>query len=333
MILYLGNNLFKKNNYSTSYDILSNSLKSEGYEIYKSSSKSNKLFRLIEMCIDVLIFRNKIKYVLIDTYSTNNFYYALLTSQICRLVKLKYLPILHGGNLPIRLDKNPFLSNLIFRNSYYNIAPSGYLKYEFQKYGYSTKLIPNIIPIHEYTFKNRKNLRPKLLYVRAFSKIYNPIMAIEVLKEIKKTYPKAIMCMVGPDKDGTLRIVRDLIEKYNLVNSIEITGVLSKKDWHRKSNNYDIFINTTNFDNTPISVIEAMALGLTVVSTDVGGLPYLINNEIDGVLVNKNNSISMANEICKIIKSSNNMLAKNARKKAESFDWSNNKTKWKEILK
>ena len=158
-------------------------------------------------------------------------------------------------------------------------------------------------------------------------------MAIEVLKEIKKTYPKAIMCMVGPDKDGTLRIVRDLIEKYNLVNSIEITGVLSKKDWHRKSNNYDIFINTTNFDNTPISVIEAMALGLTVVSTDVGGLPYLINNEIDGVLVNKNNSISMANEICKIIKSSNNMLAKNARKKAESFDWSNNKTKWKEILK
>ena len=90
MILYLGNNLFKKNNYSTSYDILSNSLKSEGYEIYKSSSKSNKLFRLIDMCIDVLIFRNKIKYVLIDTYSTNNFYYALLTSQICRLVKLKY---------------------------------------------------------------------------------------------------------------------------------------------------------------------------------------------------------------------------------------------------
>ena len=288
MILYLGNNLFKKNNYSTSYDILSNSLKSEGYEIYNSSSKSNKLFRLIEMCIDVLIFRNKIKYVLIDTYSTNNFYYALLTSQICRLVKLKYLPILHGGNLPIRLNKNPFLSNLIFRNSYYNIAPSGYLKYEFKKYGYSTKLIPNTIPTNKYTYKKRNNLRPKLLYVIAFSKIYNPIMAIEVLKEIKKTYPKAIMCMVGPDKDGTLRIVRDLIDKYNLVTSIEITGVLSKNEWHMKSNNFDIFINTTNFDNTPISVIEAMALGLTIVSTNVGGLPYLINNGIDGILVNRN---------------------------------------------
>ena len=332
MIIYLGNNLFKKNNYSTSYDILSNSLKSEGYEIYNSSSKSNKLFRLIEMCIDVLIFRNKIKYVLIDTYSTNNFYYALLTSQICRLVKLKYLPILHGGNLPIRLNKNPFLSNLIFRNSYYNIAPSGYLKYEFKKYGYSTKLIPNTIPTNKYTYKKRNNLRPKLLYVRAFSKIYNPIMAIEVLKEIKKTYPKAIMCMVGPDKDGTLRIVRDLIDKYNLVTSIEITGVLSKNEWHMKSNNFDIFINTTNFDNTPISVIEAMALGLTIVSKNVGGLPYLINNGIDGILVNRNDSISMAYEICKIIKSSNNILAKNARKKAESFDWSYNKTKWKDIL-
>ena len=41
----------------------------------------------------------------------------------------------------------------------------------------------------------------------------------------------------------------------------------------------------------------------------------------------------MADEICKIIKTSNNMLANNARKKAESFDWSNNKTKWEDILK
>ena len=124
MILYIGNNLFKKNNYSTSYDILSASLKLEGYKVYKSSSKLNKIHRFLDMAFCVFRYRNRVKYVLIDTYSTANFYYALFISQICRLLKLKYLPILHGGNLPLRLKENPILCSLIFNNSYQNIAPS-----------------------------------------------------------------------------------------------------------------------------------------------------------------------------------------------------------------
>ena len=69
--------------------------------------------------------------------------------------------------------------------------------------------------------------------------------------------------MVGPNKDGTLNDVQQLIDRYELHDSVEITGVLSKSEWHKKSEEFDIFINTTNVDNTPISVIEAMALGFT----------------------------------------------------------------------
>jgi glycosyltransferase involved in cell wall biosynthesis len=58
-------------------------------------------------------------------------------------------------------------------------------------------------------------------------------MAVEVLKELKKTYPKAILCMIGPDKDGTLDDVLQLINTYKLQDSIEITGVLSKEEWHK----------------------------------------------------------------------------------------------------
>jgi glycosyltransferase involved in cell wall biosynthesis len=84
------------------------------------------------------------------------------------------------------LTKNPIFSSLIFNNSFQNIAPSGYLKYEFEKKGYATQLIPNIISVTNYKFKKRTKLKYKLLYVRAFAKIYNPKMAIEVLKELKK---------------------------------------------------------------------------------------------------------------------------------------------------
>jgi len=332
-ILYIGNNLVEKTNYAISMDILSSLLKFEGFTVYKSSSKSNKMLRLLEMCLAVFQYRTKVNYVLIDTYSTSNFYYALLTSQLCRLCDLKYLPILRGGNLPDRLRKNPRLSSLIFNNSYKNIAPSGYLKFEFEKKGYASILIPNVIPINKYNFKNRQKLKPKLLYVRAFAKIYNPSMAIEVLKELKKTYSKAVLCMVGPDKDGTLNVVQQLIDKYELHDSVEITGVLSKSEWHKKSEEFDIFINTTNIDNTPISVIEAMALGLPVVSTNVGGLPYLIDDNKNGVLVDKEQPILMVNQIVEIIEKNNISLIINGRAKVENFDWSVVRKQWLKLLK
>jgi glycosyltransferase involved in cell wall biosynthesis len=331
-ILYIGNDLSKRTTYTTTMDTLSYLLSSRGYNIYKSSSKVNNGFRLLDMCITIILLRKKLDYVFIDTYSTSNFYYALFTSQLCRFFKLKYLPILHGGNLPYRLKKYPKFSSLVFNNSYENIAPSGYLKYEFEQKGFKTVLIPNVIPIHQYPYKERKKIAPKLLYVRAFAEIYNPTLAIEVLKELKNTYPKAILCMIGPDKDGTLEDVKQLINKYHLNESVEIIGVLAQKEWHKKSKAFDIFINTTNIDNTPVSVIEAMALGLPVVSTNVGGMPYLIQHNEDGVLVEKNNPSAMTKEICKILEENKYSLAINARKKVENFDWNIVQSKWIQLL-
>ncbi len=172
-----------------------------------------------------------------------------------------------------------------------------------------------------------------MLYVRSFAKIYNPTLAIEVLKELKEKYPEATLCMIGPDKDGTLKEVQQLIEKYELHDSVEITGVLSKEEWHKKSEKFDIFINTTNVDNTPISVIEAMALGLPVISTNVGGLPYLIDDNKDGVLVDKEQPSLMVSQIDKTIKGNNTLLALNARSKIENFDWSIVRNQWLKLLK
>ena len=207
------------------------------------------------------------------------------------------------------------------------------MKYEFEVKGYTTLLIPNVIPITKYNFKNRQKLQPRLLYVRSFAKIYNPTMAIEVLKELKNTYSEAVLCMVGPDKDGTLKDVKHLINTYDLQDSVEITGVLSKDEWHKKSEEFDIFINTTNVDNTPISVIEAMALGLPVVSTNVGGLPYLIDDNKDGVLVDKEQPILMAKKIIEIIEENKSSFAKMARCKVENFDWSVVRKQWLKLLK
>jgi len=332
-ILYIGNNLTKKTKYNSTIVILSNLLKKEGYSITVSSDKTNKILRLMDMCFSLLKNIKKTDYVLIDTFSTINFYYALIISQLARLFHVKYIPILHGGNLPERLHKNKFYSDLIFNNSYKNVAPSNYLKSAFENNGYETMFIPNILEVENYDFKNRASFEPKLFWVRAFKELYNPTLAIKVLDLLKETYPEAKLCMVGPFVDDSYEKCLKLVKDLKLENSVEFTNVLLKEDWHKKSEDFDIFINTTNFDNTPVSVMEAMALGLPIVSTNVGGMPFLIEDKIDGLLVEKDNLDQMVNAIISILKSKYPKLSLKAREKVVTFDWNVVKNQWIKILK
>jgi glycosyltransferase involved in cell wall biosynthesis len=311
---------------------LSSLLEKEGFSVVCSSDKKNKLIRLIDMCFSVIKYRNKADYILIDTFSTLNFYYAFVVSQIARLFKIKYLPILHGGNLPARIEKSKLLSRLIFNNSHKNIAPSYYLKNAFEAKEYTVEHIPNVLEIEKYTFKKRTNLEVKLLWVRAFKHLYNPMLAIDVVLLLKDKYPKVKLCMIGPAKDDSFQKVTQRVADEKLEDIVEFTGVLTPKDWHKKSEDYDIMINTTNFDNTPVSIMEGMALGLQIVSTNVGGIPYLIENGKDGVLVEKDNATLMAKSIEDIITNNSQEMMSNARKKAESFGWEFVRKKWAKIF-
>lgn len=331
-VLYIGNALANKGNTSTTIDILSEHLK-EMYSVKIASNKSNKILRLLDMI--KLVFKNKSKtdFVLIDTYSTFNFYYALIVSQLCRFLNLKYIPILHGGNLEKRLKNNSKLSHLIFSNAYKLVAPSNFLKTVFETYGYDEVLfIPNSIAIGNYKFKKRKIDTLKLLWVRSFSSIYNPELAILVLEKLLEMGYSTSLTMVGPEVDGSLKKAKNLAKYKKL--KVNFTGKLSKLEWVDLSEDSNIFINTTNFDNAPVSVIEAMALGLPVVSTNIGGLSFLISNRQDGLLVSPQDVNSMTDAIIKLKKDEalRSKLIINARLKVESFDWNVVKSKWKFLL-
>ncbi|MDP3352256.1 MAG: glycosyltransferase family 4 protein [Flavobacteriaceae bacterium] len=333
-ILYIGNFISNHTRYVGASEVLLYLLEKEGYNIQKASHKKNKFLRLLDMMLKVISLRKSIDVIIIDTFSTTNFYYALMVSQLSRLFKIPYIPILHGGNLPKRLKNDAYLSSLIFKNAKTLVAPSHYLKYEFEKKAYSVQYIPNTIPIGDYKYQNRKLIKPKLLWLRAFEKTYNPTMAIEVLRKLLNEYPSASLCMVGPTRDETLELSKDLVKRYQLESQVQFTGVLSKKEWHTLSEKFDIFINTTTVDNTPVSVIEAMALGLPIISTKVGGMPYLIEHQKEGVLVTSRDVNAMVAAIITMIENPvyANYLAMNARKKVEQFDWKVVKEAWNKVL-
>jgi len=333
-LLYLGNQLSKHGLNKTTIETLGPYLERLGLDVVYASSRKSFVFRLLDMLWATVAHRNKVSYILIDTYSTKAFWYAFLCAQLARLLKIKYIPILHGGNLPNRLKSNPKLCRMLFANAYKNVAPSGYLKQAFENEGFTNVvLIPNAIEIEKYTFKNRTSLAPKLLWVRAFSTIYNPEMAVHVLQQLQKTYPEATLTMVGPDKDGSLQTTKKVAASLEL--PITFTGQLTKEAWWQLAVEHDIFINTTHFDNTPVSVLEAMALGLPVVSTAVGGIPYLITPDVNGKLVPDADTNAMVAAVTQLLQQPDQtqLLIQNARSFVAQMDWEVVKEMWVEVLR
>ena len=333
-LLYLGNRLSKHGFNKTTIETLGLQLEQEGFGVYYASNKKSFPFRMLDMMWSVVLYRKQVSYILIDTYSTKAFWYAFVCSQLARVLNIKYITILHGGDLPKRLKNNPKLCQMVFANAHKNVAPSGYLKKVFESEGFTNVIyIPNSIEIEKYELKTRVELTPKLLWVRAFASIYNPEMAVKVLQQLQEKYPSATLTMVGPDKDGSLQTTKAFAESVGV--AVNFTGQLAKEDWWKLASEHDIFINTTHFDNTPISVMEAMALGLPVVSTNVGGIPYLLTDKENALLVNDDDDKAMTEAICSLLEDQQKAsdLTLNARHFIEQMDWNVVKEEWKRVLR
>lgn len=333
-LLYIGNKLSHHGFAPGVIETLGRQLEEAGFGVYSTGTLKNQHLRLLQMLYKTFTTGRKVDYILIDTYSTSAFWYAYMTGRLARFLGTKYILILHGGDLPARLTRSKRSCDKLFKRSYANVAVSGYLQNSFETHGYPVMMIPNNIDISNYTFKLREHLKPALLWVRAFSKIYNSIMAVDVLSELLKTYPDAELCMVGPDKDGSLKEFTKYAGKKGIDSHIKITGKLTREEWTRLSERYDFFINTTNVDNTPVSVIEAMALGLIVVSTNPGGIPFLLEAEKEAKIVNVGDAAAMSKEISYMIENPSvaREISRAARLKAESFDSERVMKLWTKLL-
>lgn len=306
----------------------------ERFKVYTASDKRNQLLRLFHMLYTVWKYRKGARLIIIDTYSTKAFWYSYLVARLAKILKIPYIPFLHGGNFPSKLPQLSQRQLQIFSDAAVNISPSIYLKEAFEKYHFHVAYMPNAIHLENYTFKYRKHLSPRLLWVRAFDKIYNPVMAIEVLHQVKEKFPEATLCMIGKDKDGTMGLAKERAAALGLSDAVTFTGYMSKASWLKLSESYDVFFNTTNIDNHPVSVVEAMALGLPVVSTNAGGIPYFITSGENGLLSEVGDADHMASQILTLLNDADlaGKLSEQGRKSVEDLDLGVMKLRWWELI-
>lgn len=315
---------------------LANRLITKGWKVNTVSSSANRFMRPIDMFLSAMLKLSNYDVALIDVFSGSAFRWAESSAWILRRLGKPIVLTLHGGNLPDFSSGNSRRVRELLSSATVVTAPSGYLIHSMRRYRADIRLIPNPIELSEYKFRHRDPSSPSMLYLRALHKIYNPQLAVEVLQRLKSDYPRITLRIVGPDKkDGTFESLKERVEHNKLQGSVNIEGAVSKTAVPATLDQADIFLNTTNYDNTPVSVIEAMASGMCIVSTNVGGIPFLLEHGHDALLVPPNDPDAMAHAVRRILTEPElaATLSNNARKTASQFDWSVVFPQWEQLLK
>ena len=335
-ILIVGNFLSHAGGSRGVCEDLAEQLRAEGWQVITTSSKPSRLPRLVDMVNTAWQRRHEYDVAQVDVFSGPAFTWAEAVCWTLRRAKKPYVLTLRGGSLPQFSKRWPRRVKRLLRSATAVTTPSQYLLEKMKPFRQDIRLIPNPLDLSKYPFRLRERPNPRLVWLRAFHSIYNPTLASRVLAELVREFPQASLVMVGPDKgDGSFKETKRIVAELGLEGRVSFPGGVPKKDVPTWLNKGDIFINTTNVDNTPVSVLEAMACGLCVVSTNVGGIPYLLDNGEDALLVSPDDAEGMAGAVRRILTDSAlaRNLSQNARRKAEQFDWSVVLPKWMSILK
>lgn len=331
LIVGLFNKENKNNhNYISAAEQLAVLLSANNINIIRTSFYKSKLLRLIDTVYTIIKNNAKIEIAIVPLYGTRpSFIWQEIATRALKLFRKKIILIVHGGSIPQRMEVNatPFLKSL--RRADVAVCPSAYLQQYLKQHCVNTMLIENVLDLSVYTFCQRASVDAHIMWMRAFEDTYNPEMAIRVAGLLKKKYPHFTMVMAGKD-EGMLDAIKLLSKQNQLNNHIIFPGFISMQQKLEYAQKQHIYICTNRIDNAPVSLIEFMALGLPIVSVNTGGIPYIIKDGYNGLLVDLDDDAAMVQKIELLINNSSmaSSIAKNAYHYSRQYGKENVLKKW-----
>lgn len=144
-------------------------------------------------------------------------------------------------------------------------------------------VLPNVVDVNVFKIAPHQNATPKIIHISCFedkSKNINGLLeSLKLLKDKNIPY-QAVLIGEGMDYDMMRQKASDL----QLNDRVSFTGLLQGQELADVLANGDFLVLSSNYENMPVVIIEALACGLPVVSTNVGGISEIIN-ESNGMLV------------------------------------------------
>jgi glycosyltransferase involved in cell wall biosynthesis len=202
------------------------------------------------------------------------------------------------------------------------IVPSGFLKAIFARFEMSAAVVPNIVNLEHFNNPApHRAVRRHLLVARNLEPIYDNETAIRAFAMVHDRHPDATLTVAG---SGPLaESLRQLAESLQVADAVIFAGRLDRDAMAQAYRNADIAVNPSLVDNMPNSVLEAMASGIPVVSTNVGGVPFIVSDEQTALLVPAQSPEAMANAILRLIDDTSlaGRLVDNGLTEVQKYTW------------
>jgi len=212
------------------------------------------------------------------------------------------------------------------------VAPSGYLVDVFREFGLAAIVVPNLVDLSQFRYRERSPLRPHLVCTRGFHEYYSIDVVVKAFAEVKKEYPDARLDLVGGGAlEGDIRrLVADL-----KLDGVNFAGVAGRNNIGKFYDDADMFINASWLDNMPVSVIEAFGAGTPVVTTSPESMPYLVENERTGLLSPVGDEKALAANVIRLLRDQSlaARLARNAYEESRKYTWEVVRAQWVKVYR
>jgi len=171
-------------------------------------------------------------------------------------------------------------------------VPSGFLHEVFGRFGLSSVVLPNIVDLELFRPAPQAAAGAHVVVARNLEPIYDVGAAIRALVLLRQTLPQARLSIAGtgPERPALEALAASL----GIADAVRFLGRLERSDMAALYRSADVTLNPARVDNMPNSVLESLASGVPVVSTNVGGVPYLVEQGRTALLVEAGDSAAMA---------------------------------------
>lgn len=270
------------------------------------------------------------QYDVIHIFSAS--YMSFIVSQtpailISRMYGKKIVLNYHSGQCEDHLNRWGEIVYWILRRVDRIAVQSGYLVDVFRKHGFDAVGIANVIDVDAFPYRERSNFKPTILVPRMLDPLYNVGCAIRAFHIAKQHVPDAQLTLLGDGPEE--QSLRDLVEKLQ-VRDVHFRGRVEREQIATVFSEHDVLLNSSSVDNMPISLLEGMASGLPVVTTEAGGIPYMITDRETGHLVPVDDHEALGARLLEVLRNPGEAIAMagRAHEELENYRWPTVAEKW-----
>jgi len=310
---------------SSQVEQLQRHLTQEGEEVEVFCTKASALKRM-GMFLSILPKARNFDILHIHCCSNWGFLPAVIGITAGKILKKRLILTYHGGGGENFFKAHKKFVKFWLTKTNANIVLSGFLAKIFDDNDIPYVVIPNILDVDESIYRERDVVKPDFISIRTLAPLYNIECIIKAFAKVKKQLSAATLTVLS---DGASRTGLEKMVKDNNIQDVAFIGRVKNEEVYAWLDKADILLSTPHIDNQPMSILEAFKVGLLVISTNVGGVPYMIQEKKNGMMVDDDDSAALAEKMVWAVthQEETKKMMREGHKCLYDYSWENIKTK------